>query len=296
MAQSKAVTSYLVAFNLVSFFGWSMVLTTLVSHLLLGPRTRQSLPIDFSERLMYHLRSAAPRSITLHSFGFLKYVPKPLVAVLDRASSLHAHAGALVAVVQTLAVMEIVHAIAGLVKTPVPTTVIQVFSRLWLVWAIAERHVQQAASPWYASMVFAWSVTECIRYPFYANALMGADSPLLLWARYTFFYVLYPLGAGSEAMLMFRTLPHVLPWNKPAAWTPENYFNALLFVLWWPGLYVMYSHMRRQRRRALGGHAADGKSSKLNSSTLRKLAEQRKKGAQAVADGSWATGETKKGK
>lgn len=273
-----------------------MVLTTLVRHLVLGPRN-QSLPIAFSERLMAYLRPAGPRSITLHSFGFIKRLPGPLVTLLDRASSVHAHTGALVAVVQSLAVLEIVHALAGLVKTPVPTTAIQVFSRLFLVWGIAERYVTKAASPWYASMVFAWSLTECIRYPFYANALMGSESNSLQWARYTFFYVLYPLGATSEAMLMFSTLPNAMPWNKPAAWSMENYFVAVLFVLWWPGLYVMYTHMRRQRRRALS--KISGRWGTKDAHARReaaKVSESRRKGAKAVADGTWATGEAAKNK
>lgn len=56
-------------------------------------------------------------------------------------------------------------------------------------------------------MLFAWSVTEVIRYTFYVLSLLGIDVYLLNWCRYTFFLVLYPLGAGSEAFLSFSTLP-----------------------------------------------------------------------------------------
>jgi hypothetical protein len=40
--------------------------------------------------------------------------------------------------VQTLAVLEIVHALVGFVRSPIATTGMQVFSRLVLVWGIAE--------------------------------------------------------------------------------------------------------------------------------------------------------------
>lgn len=81
---------------------------------------------------------------------------------------------------------------------------------------------------------------------------------------------------------MFRTLPHVAPWTNASAWTLENYFVAVLFVIWWPGLFVMYSHMIRQRRRALGG----GKQKQIHA--------QRKQGAKSVAEASWATGSDNK--
>lgn len=51
--------------------------------------------------------------------------------------------------------------------------------------------------------------------------------------RYTLFYILYPLGAGSEAMLIFSTLPKYFPWQ--GAWSPREYLYGFLFVIWWPG-------------------------------------------------------------
>jgi len=295
MANSFITKTYLVAFNLISFFGWSMILTTLVRHLSFG-NFRQTLPIEYSEKFIAFLRNAAQRNIHVISFNNPK-LPAFLSTLLDRASTLHATSGALVAVVQSLAALEIVHAIVGIVKTPVPTTVVQVFSRLFLVWGISERYINAAASPWYASMIFAWSVTECVRYPFYANALMGSESNFLQWARYTLFYVLYPLGAGSEAMLMFKTLPNVYPWDKPSAWNAEKYLVAVFFVLWWPGLYVMYTHMIRQRRRALSKVSGFWGTKDANARReAAKINAQRKKGAKAVADGTWATGESNKSK
>lgn len=39
---------------------------------------------------------------------------------------------------QTLAVLDVVHAALGLVKSNVGTAASQVFSRLWAVWAVVE--------------------------------------------------------------------------------------------------------------------------------------------------------------
>jgi len=43
-----------------------------------------------------------------------------------------------VKVTQTLAVLDVVHAALGLVKSNVGTAASQVFSRLWAVWAVVE--------------------------------------------------------------------------------------------------------------------------------------------------------------
>lgn len=86
---------------------------------------------------------------------------------------------------------------------------------------------------------------------------------------------------------MFKTLPSTMPWQSGvgagASWSVENYVVLVLFILWWPGLALMYTHMMRQRRRALG--------SSKQSAEAKRIAAQRKRGAQAIANGSWATGE-----
>jgi len=46
--------------------------------------------------------------------------------------------GTWVKVTQTLAVLDVVHAALGLVKSNVGTAASQVFSRLWAVWAVVE--------------------------------------------------------------------------------------------------------------------------------------------------------------
>lgn len=46
--------------------------------------------------------------------------------------------GTWVKITQTLAVMDVIHAALGIVKSNVGTAASQVFSRLWAVWAVVE--------------------------------------------------------------------------------------------------------------------------------------------------------------
>lgn len=98
-------------------------------------------------------------------------------------------------------------------------------------------------------MVIAWSLTEIIRYSFYATSLTGCKCNLLNWLRYTTFYVLYPLGAGSEATLIASTFPKGLP--SDINWAASDIIRSWFFIGWWPGLYIMYTHMMKQRSKSL---------------------------------------------
>ncbi|KAF9404057.1 hypothetical protein BGX21_000003 [Mortierella sp. AD011] len=151
--------------------------------------------------------------------------------------------------VQTAAILEVFHALFGLVKSPVGTTAIQVASRLLLVWGVCTLFpVPEVRSYWaFTTMTVAWCITECVRYAYYALNLVNSGPAWLLWCRYTFFYILYPVGAGSEAIEIYQSLPfaHTI---HPGYY----YFLIAMICTYPPGFFVMYTHMIGQRKRYLG--------------------------------------------
>ncbi|KAI9487646.1 MAG: tyrosine phosphatase-like protein [Benjaminiella poitrasii] len=152
-------------------------------------------------------------------------------------------------VVQTTALFEIVHALLGWVRTPLMTTVMQVFSRIFLVWAV-NYPFPQVHSHWsYTTMVVSWSIAECVRYAYYATNLASSVPAIVTWARYTFFLVLYPTGISSELIMIYQSLPYV-----KAAWGDLYYYIYIAVILLYaPGSPVMYNHMRIQRKKYLKG-------------------------------------------
>jgi very-long-chain (3R)-3-hydroxyacyl-CoA dehydratase len=148
---------------------------------------------------------------------------------------------------QTSAVLEILHSLTGLVRTPVLTTTMQVASRLYITWSILYPLPHLSSTLTYQSMVFAWSVTEFIRYSYYASNLFSNPPYALIWMRYTLFYVLYPIGAGSEWWLVASNLKGL-----------EGVYGSLIaghwivLAIYVPGFYVMYTHMIKQRKKYLG--------------------------------------------
>ena len=124
----------------------------------------------------------------------------------------------------------------------------QVASRLLLVWGIVHPFPGVAlVSPFYTSMLVAWSVTEVIRYSFFATSLSGYQPAFLTWLRYNTFFVLYPLGITSECALIYKAA------SGPAAEVRPDYAWVLYAVLaiYVPGSYTLYTYMMKQRRKVM---------------------------------------------
>ncbi|KAF1354324.1 PTPLA-domain-containing protein [Lizonia empirigonia] len=134
--------------------------------------------------------------------------------------------------VQTLTLIEVVHAAVGLVKSPVSTTAIQVFT---------------PASHAFLVLVLAWSAADFIRYLYLTLNLHGRAPPALVWLRYTIFYPLYPVGICAEWWLMYKSIGPVGKVN--ALLPPIFYFLLALYI---PGAYTMFTYMVKQRKKTLG--------------------------------------------
>ncbi|GLE01747.1 hypothetical protein PINS_up010585 [Pythium insidiosum] len=167
-----------------------------------------------------------------------------------------------VRVVQTVAALEIVHAVLGIVRSPVVNAVMQAAARMWLLWAITPHWPASHGQIGCVLMVLSWSLAEVPRYTFYAFNVIGRVPSSIVYLRYTLFLVLYPAGFTGEVMTMLSTLPAMkasgLAIRLPSPFTVDIPYYVMAFalaVLYAPGLFIMYAHMLRQRRRALGKDA-----------------------------------------
>lgn len=158
---------------------------------------------------------------------------------------------------QTLAVLEVLHVALGLLRSSLFTTVIQIASRLLLVWGVCDRYMAPRASVAYPTMLFAWAVTEVCRYPYYIAALNRSPAPLLQWLRYNTFFVLYPLGAGSEAWCIWTAL-------SEARRESVSYYWFLCFVL---ATYVPGWFPERERERERGRGLTDWQDCTISTAT-----------------------------
>lgn len=169
-------------------------------------------------------------------------------------------------VFQTAAVLEIVHAAVGLVRSNPLLTAFQVFSRVFVTWAVLHSVPEAQACLGLPLLLWAWIITEIIRYAYYAGNLLGWTPYLVIWLRYTLFIGLYPLGVTGELWCSYVSLDRIQrqglytvslpnPWN-----VTFNYYAVLILIMlsYIPLFPQLYFHMFRQRKKVLlGGSGAE---------------------------------------
>ena len=217
--------------------------------------------VEYIRELVQELAKEAKALLApSHSAMIATAVIPQLLGIYRRMTTTYDVVGHIVAIVQTAAALEVVHAFTGLVKSSLPTVVMQVYSRLFLVWAITQKYeqvclelltftahahvptLQSSHNALYSTMILAWSITEVIRYTFYVHSLTRGVVPgVLVYLRYTTFYVLYPLGASSEAWLILSSLPTTNPLQglKDGSWNAWDYSRGVMLLVWCPGVYSL---------------------------------------------------------
>mmetsp|Transcript_25612 Transcript_25612/g.60364 ORF Transcript_25612/g.60364 Transcript_25612/m.60364 type:complete len:760 (+) Transcript_25612:121-2400(+) len=172
---------YLIAYNLGCCFGWSLLLLASLRSVISG------IPEDGLKESLANVYGNGDMPIQ----------------VLSSSNPI----GDLLFFTQSVALLEIAHAVLGLVRSPVVVTAMQVMSRI--VALVAVTYSPEAQNQWGAGvMIISWSCVEIFRYLFYACALVTGDSTKktpypLFWLRYSLFAVLYPTGITGELTCFF---------------------------------------------------------------------------------------------
>lgn len=78
---------------------------------------------------------------------------------------------------------QVVHAAAGLVSSNALVTAFQVASRVMVVCGVLIGVPGSAASVGLHFLLLAWTITEIIRYSFYAVGILGMSVKPLVWCR-----------------------------------------------------------------------------------------------------------------
>jgi very-long-chain (3R)-3-hydroxyacyl-CoA dehydratase len=149
-------------YNTISCLGWGYVLLMAFLHLAGSSlpeffnSTPESPPAHLFHALFAHTRELA-EGLIAEAKGLLSpsnmvmaaILPPQLLAIYTglsviytRMTTTYVVVGRAVAIVQTAAVLEILHVLSGLVRSPLPTAVIQVYSRLFLVWGVVQKYEQ----------------------------------------------------------------------------------------------------------------------------------------------------------
>jgi len=164
-------------------------------------------------------------------------------------------------VFQTGAVFEVIHSVTKIVPNSAGVTLIQVLSRVFLLWPIVFLVPESRHQIGFPMMLSAWFITETIRYLSYACGLINITPYILKWCRYSFFIALYPIGITGELICCYFALPHYAATQNLSISLPNAYNVAFSFyyliivsmLLYIPVFPQLYGHMLAQRRKIIGG-------------------------------------------
>ena len=156
------------------------------------------------------------------------------------------------------AFLEIIHSIIGIVKSSIFATSIQIIGRIIIV--VILQFFQSAVSQGYFLIYFAWSIVEIVRYTYYIMNLLQKDffkfniPYILIWCRYSFFVVLYPIGVSGEMITVWNAKKD---FNKYILYQTDKYtFTVadLIYPIWIfyiPALIYLYGYLFKQRKKVL---------------------------------------------
>jgi len=196
-------------------------------------------------------------------FQFVSYLSAPT------SGSLYSSVAYVLNIVQWAMWLEAFHGLIGFTKSDAFTAGLQVFSRVALVQILNFSDSTAVDATWGKLMLFAWSVTEMVRYSFFTTNLLGVKLYPLLWMRYTFFIVLYPMGVTGELgniwvsydkLVKYSGSDPVLKITQASESLGGFGFIVFLYAL---GLPFLYLHLLFQRgaqlKKGSGGKSAGGK-------------------------------------
>ncbi|XP_068595860.1 very-long-chain (3R)-3-hydroxyacyl-CoA dehydratase [Brachionichthys hirsutus] len=158
---------------------------------------------------------------------------------------------------QILAVVEVLNAAFGLVRTGVIPSLIQVVGRNFILFIIFGSLEEMHSQPVVFFVFYLWSAIEIFRYPFYMLGCLNAEWNILTWLRYTVWIPLYPLGVIAEAVAVIQSISifdktklFSIPLPKAFGTAVSfSYFLYVYLILMCLGLFINFRHLYVQRKR-----------------------------------------------
>mmetsp|Transcript_10531 Transcript_10531/g.15713 ORF Transcript_10531/g.15713 Transcript_10531/m.15713 type:complete len:228 (-) Transcript_10531:197-880(-) len=161
-----------------------------------------------------------------------------------------------VCILQLVALLEVVHAFLGLVRSEPFAALAQTLGRNFFLFLFCSSLEVVQQHPAALATLAAWALSELIRYPFYAATLwtgtFGGKCPVVLkWLRYSGFVLLYPIGFLGEAASLWVGAPVIA---SEGLYTPFDFrfilypYMALAYIVVAPGLYF---YMFKQRAKQM---------------------------------------------
>ncbi|VDQ03723.1 unnamed protein product [Trichobilharzia regenti] len=164
---------------------------------------------------------------------------------------------------QSLAIVEVIHASIGLVRSSVITTLIQISSRLFIVWGIVYLLPEVTRENFGVPLIIiSWSIAEMVRYAYYMADICGVLSIYGFISNRDFrksLKIHFKFLFQGEILLVLGGIKSLKETGKYSVNLPNalncsfSYLVVLVvaLIIYVPGSKTMYTHMLRQRKKIL---------------------------------------------
>ncbi|KAG0423953.1 hypothetical protein HPB47_000314 [Ixodes persulcatus] len=171
---------------------------------------------------------------------------------------------------QTLALLEVVHCLVGLVATSPFLTLIQILSRLMVVWGILVPVPESQNQYGIVMLLVAWCLAEITRYAFYGATLYNSCPFFLAWCRVVQLLPRTapvemlnkcrpPLSGQGEIVTMIAALPYIRQRGLFSIALPNlanfsfDYHTAVILIIasYVPFFPQLFGHLLKQRGKFL---------------------------------------------
>lgn len=162
---------------------------------------------------------------------------------------------------QLFQILEVLHPFLGYTSGSALPPFLQVTGRLIMLLGMVNGEPRMQSKPVVFYLIYIFSLSEVIRYPYYMLRVYHVNIGLISWLRYTVWIALYPLGFLCEGIVILRSIPYFEETKRfsvylPNAWNISFYFPTAMRVYLlcglFPMLYFMMTYMYRQRKKILG--------------------------------------------
>lgn len=155
----------------------------------------------------------------------------------------------LVAVIQTLALVEVFHAQKKWIKSPVLLVFVQTFARIYilfwcyiLIWMSIFKPINYLNSI-IIILLTVWCVAEIIRYAYYTLQLYKNENKLATWLRYNVFIICYPIGVACEILILVSVFKN----NELLIVKLCMIATFLAYIIYFPKLFKYLLKARQQK-------------------------------------------------
>ncbi|XP_045470287.1 very-long-chain (3R)-3-hydroxyacyl-CoA dehydratase hpo-8 [Harmonia axyridis] len=194
-------------------------------------------------------------------WSFLLYQLITYYLASNNQKSLYETVKYTVIIFQNAAILEVVHAFLKLVSSNPIVTVQQISSRVIVVCGVLMITDSSRESLGLPLALFAWSVTEVIRYGNYTMNLLGHVPYIVKWLRYSTFIFLYPIGVTGELLCLYSAQLEIRKTGLLTIQMPNSlnfifnyqHFLIIVMMMYIPFFPQLYLHMFTLRRKVLGG-------------------------------------------